>query len=184
MTESLDAVIAIHNAFRRDIEMIDAAALDSARGKPGLAATVDRFRFFNEVLVWHGQGEELGIFPVLEGVAPLVAEAYEKDHRGLDAAFDALSAAVSAGDALQTARATAVFKFHLDIHLGKEDAHLYRIMRERVPVPDQIKAVSIMASSVPQDRFLVVARPNIGYTQLTQIPDRWAGISSNRLSKP
>jgi len=153
MTEPLDAVTAIHNAFRRDIEGIDAAALDSARGKPGLAPAVERFRFLNEVLVWHANGEEAGIFPAVETVAPAVAEAYERDHRGLDAAFDALSAAVSAHDALETARATAAFKFHLDIHLDKEDAHLYRLMRERVPAPEQGKAVGIMASTVPQDRF-------------------------------
>jgi hypothetical protein len=153
MAEPLDAVMAIHNAFRQDMEGIDAAALDSARGKPGLAPAVERFRFFNEVLVWHAHGEELAIFPAVEAVAPSVAEAYERDHRGLDAAFDALNAAVSARDALDTARATAAFKFHLDIHLGKEDAHLYRLMRERVPMPDQAKAVGIMASTVPQDRF-------------------------------
>ena len=153
MTEPLDAVTAIHNAFRRDMDGIDAAALDSARGKPGLAPAVERFRFFNEVLVWHAHGEELAIFPAVEAVAPSVAEAYERDHRGLDAAFDALNAAVSGRDALETARATAAFKFHLDIHLGKEDAHLYRLMRERVPMPDQGKAVGIMASTVPQDRF-------------------------------
>jgi hypothetical protein len=136
MAEPLDAVMAIHNAFRRDMSEIDAAALDSARGKPGLAPKVKRFRFFNEVLVWHAHGEELAIFPALEAVAPSVAEAYERDHRGLDAAFNALNAAVSAHDALDTARATAVFKFHLDIHLGKEDAHLYRLVRERVPMAD------------------------------------------------
>jgi hypothetical protein len=153
MTEPLDAVLAIHNAFRRDIGMIDTAALDWARGNAGPAAALDRFRFLNEVLVWHAQGEELGIFPALEGVAPLVAEAYIQDHRGLDAAFDALSAAVSADDALQAARASAAFKFHLDIHLDKEDAHLYRIMRERVPAPDQVKAVGVMASTVPPGRF-------------------------------
>jgi hypothetical protein len=135
------------------MEGIDAAALDSARGKPGLAPAVERFRFFNDVLVWHAYGEELAIFPAVEGVAPSVAEAYERDHRGLDAAFDALSAAVSARDALETARATAAFKFHLDMHLDKEDAHLYRLMRERVPLPDQVKAVSLMASTVPQERF-------------------------------
>jgi hypothetical protein len=153
MTAPLDAVTAIHNAFRRDIQAIDTAALDSARGKPGLAPTIDRFRFFNEVLVWHAQGEELAIFPLLEGVVPSVAEAYERDHRALDAAFDSLSAAVSAGDALETARATAAFKFHLDLHLAKEDQHLYRLMRERVPVPEHGKAVGLMASTVPQDRF-------------------------------
>jgi len=153
MAEPLDAVTAIHNAFRRDMEGIDAAALDSARGKSGPMLTVERFRFFNEVLVWHAKGEELAIFPALEAVAPSVAEAYERDHRGLEAAFDALSAAVSAHDTLETARATAAFKFHLDLHLGKEDAHLYRLVRERVPVPDQGKAVGIMSSIVPQDRF-------------------------------
>jgi hypothetical protein len=153
MAEPLDAVMAIHNAFRRDVSIIDAAALDSARGKPGLEGTVERFRFYNEVLVWHAKGEELAIFPAVEAVAPLVPEPYERDHRGLDAAIDALSAAWSARDALETARASAALKFHLDIHLAKEDAHLYRIMRERVSMPDQGKAVGVMASTVPQDRF-------------------------------
>jgi hypothetical protein len=153
MAEPLDGIMAIHNAFRRDMEGIDAAALDSARGKPGLEPAIQRFRFFNEVLVWHAHGEELAIFPALEVVAPSVAEAYERDHRGLDAAFVALSAAVSAHDALGTARATAAFKFHLDLHLGKEDTHLYRLVKERVPMPDQAKAVGIMSSTVPQDRF-------------------------------
>jgi hypothetical protein len=153
MAKPLDAVTAVHNAFRSDMAAIDAAALDAARGKSGDASTIERFQFLNEVLVWHARGEELAIFPVLEGVAPSVAEAYERDHRGLDAAFNALSAAVSAGDALETARSTAAFKFHLDLHLGKEDAHLYRLIKERVPVPDQGKAVGIMSSTVPQDRF-------------------------------
>jgi hypothetical protein len=153
MAQPLDAVMAFHNAFRRDLKEIDAAALDAARGKPGLAPVIERFRFFNEISVWHANGEELAIFPAVEAVAPSVAEAYERDHRGLDAAFDALNAAVSARDSLETARATAAFKFHLDMHLGKEDAHLYRLMRERVSLPDQGKAVGIMSSTVPQSRF-------------------------------
>src|SRR5512139_4163312 len=165
MTGPIDAIMAFHNAFRRDMGIIDAAALGSARGKPGMAPAIERFRFFNEVLVWHAHGEELAIFPALEAVAPLVAEAYEKDHRGLDAAFDALNAAVAAGDALATARAAAAFKFHLDIHLFKEDTHLYRIFKERVPVPDQGKAVSIMASEMPPERqpeFIAWLFPLIG----------------------
>jgi hypothetical protein len=153
MTGPIDAVRAIHNAFRRDIAFIDAAALDAARGKPGLEATVERFRFFNEVLEWHAHGEELAMFPALEAVAPSVAEAYEKDHRALDAAFDALSNAVSVRDPLETARATKAFKYFLDVHLDKEDTHLYRLIGERVSVPDQGQAVGLMASTVPQDRF-------------------------------
>ena len=153
MVEPVDAIRAIHNAFRNDLEHIDAAALDSARGKEGRAATVERFRFFNEILVWHAHGEELAIFPALEKVAPLVAEAYIKDHRGLDAAFDDLNTSYAARDPLRTARATAVFRFHLDIHLDKEDTHLYRIFRERISLPEQGKAVGIMSSTVPQERF-------------------------------
>ena len=153
MTSPLAAVMAIHNAFRRDMAIIDAAALDAARGKPGLEATIERFRFFNEVLEWHAHGEEAAVFTALEEVAPLVAEAYEKDHRGLDATFAALNEAVRARDPIETARATAAFKFHLDHHLAKEDAHVYRLIQERVSVPDQGKAVGVMASSVPQDRF-------------------------------
>jgi hypothetical protein len=153
MAEPLDAVRAIHNAFRRDIDIIDTAALDSARGIPGRAAVIERFRFLNEVLMWHAHGEELAIFPALEAVAPSVAEAYERDHRGLDAAFDALDSAVSSKDNLEIARKSSAFKFHLDIHLGKEDAHLYRLIRERVSLPDQGKALGVMAGAIPQDRF-------------------------------
>ena len=153
MVSPLDAITAFHNAFRRDMAVIDAAALAAASGEPDQGAKLDRFRFFNEILVWHAAGEELAVFPALETVAPLVAEAYIMDHRGLDAAHDALNRAVSAKDTLGTARATAAFKFHLDIHLAKEDAHLYRLIRERVSVADQGKIVGIMSSGVPQDRF-------------------------------
>jgi hypothetical protein len=62
MTEPVDAIRAIHNAFRNDMMRIDAAALESAKGKEGLAVTIERFRFFNEILVWHARGEELA-FP-------------------------------------------------------------------------------------------------------------------------
>jgi hypothetical protein len=153
MVGPIDAIAAFHNAFRRDMTTIDAAALALARGDAGQESNFRRFQFFNEMLVWHAHGEEAGIFPELERVAPLVAEAYVVDHRGLDKAFDALSAAVSAGDRLAAARAAAAFKFHLDIHLDKEDVHLYRLVRERVPAPDQARAVGIMAGSIPADRF-------------------------------
>jgi len=153
MAVPIDAVTAIHNAFRADMARIDSAALGSARGKPGLEATIERFRFFNEVLEWHAHGEEVAIFTALEEVAPQVAWAYDKDHRGLDAAFAELKRAVTLHDPLQTARATAAFKFHLDIHLDKEDGHVYRLIQERLSMPDQGKAVGLMAGSVPPDRF-------------------------------
>ncbi len=60
---------------------------------------------------------------------------------------------MEARDALETARASAAFKFHLDLHLAKEDTHLYRLVRERLSLADQGQAVGLMASKVPQDRF-------------------------------
>ncbi len=92
------------------------------------------------------------MFPRLEEVAPLVAEPYEKDHRGLDAAFDEMDRSYASRDPLRTARASAAFRFHLNMHLDKEDTHLYRIFRERVPLSEQGKAVGIMAGKVPQER--------------------------------
>jgi hypothetical protein len=56
MAEPVDAIRAFHNAFRNDMERIDSAALDSAKGKEGLTVTIERFRFFNEMLVWHATG--------------------------------------------------------------------------------------------------------------------------------
>ncbi len=134
------------------MQRIDAAALDAAKEDKGLSPAIERFRFFNEVLVWHAHGEEEAVFPRLEEVAPLVAEPYEKDHRGLDVAFDEMDRSYASRDPLRTARASAAFRFHLNMHLDKEDTHLYRIFRERVPLSEQGKAIGIMASKVPQER--------------------------------
>ncbi len=153
MTEPMDAILAIHNAFRADMRIIDSAALAVARGNPDSIPTVERYRLFNQVLVWHAEGEELAIFPEVEKLAPSVAQPYIMDHRGLDAAFEALDTAVKANDDLGVARAAAAFKFHCDIHLYKEDNHLYRILRERLPIPEQIKAATLMASTVPPEHF-------------------------------
>lgn len=176
MAEPVDAIRAFHNAFRNDIWRIDAAAFDAAKGKEGLDITIERFRFFNEILVWHAMGEEMAVFPAIENVAPLVAEAYEKDHRGLDSAFDELSKSYSARDRLRTARATAVFRFHLDIHLDKEDTHLYRIFKERIPPSEQGKALGIMASRIPPERFAEVVAwlyPLIGHDDRENMTRIW-----------
>lgn len=179
MVKPVDAIRAVHNAFRHDIERIDAAALDSAKGKEGQASTIERFRFLNEVLVWHAEGEEIAVFPALENVAPLVAEAYVKDHRGLDAAFDELSNAYSARDPLRTARATAVSRFHLTLHLDKEDTHLYRIFGERISLPEQGKAMGIMAGTIPPERFPDVVGwmfPLIGHEDRENMTRIWQSV--------
>jgi hypothetical protein len=158
MAVPLDAIRAIHNAFRKDLETIDAAANSAARGQAGLDLVIGRYLFFNEILVWHAVGEEEFVFPALEKVAPLVAEAYERDHRGLDILFNALQKAVNASDPVSIARATAAFNFHLSFHLGKEEVHLYRIFNERVSLPDQGAIIGKMSQKVPLERFPEVVR--------------------------
>jgi hemerythrin-like domain-containing protein len=176
MTEPVDAIRAFHNAFRNDLERIDTAAFNWAKGKEGPDPTLERLKFFNEILVWHAHGEEVAIFPAIENVAPLVAEAYIIDHHGLDAAFDELRASYSARDPLKTARATAAYRFHLKIHLDKEDTHLYRIFRERIPLPEQGKAVAIMASNIPKERFAEMVAwlyPQIGIEDRVNMTRIW-----------
>jgi hemerythrin-like domain-containing protein len=153
MAVPLDGIRAIHNAFRKDIAAMDEAANAAAQGRGNPDLVGKRYTFFNEVLVWHADGEEENVFPALEKVAPLVAEAYERDHRGLDALFESLNKAVKAADFLAIARTTYAFKFHLDIHLNKEEAHLYRIFNERIPLPEQGAIVGEMARKIPQQRF-------------------------------
>src|SRR5262245_56880971 len=176
MAGPIDAVVAIHSAFRNDIALIDAAALEAAQGKPGLDETVERFRFLNEALEWHAHGEDTVISPLLESVAPSVYEAYEKDHRELDRAFAELNKAVSVHDPLETARATKAFKAHLDLHLDKEDTHMYRLVGERVSVADQGRAAGLMAAETPADRFPEVVAwmfPLIGIDDRENMTRSW-----------
>ena len=133
--------------------MIDSAALGWARGSQDERPNLERFHFFNEILSWHARGEELAVFPALDRVAPLVSEPYITDHHGLDAASAVLSAALLTGDVLAAARATAALKFHLDMHLSKEDAQVYRLLRERLTAPEQANVAGTMSKSIPQERF-------------------------------
>ncbi len=80
-----------------------------------------------------------------------------QDHRGLDAAFNELQASYAARDPLCTARATAAFRFHLTMHLAKEDTHLYRIFREQVAVPIQWETHRELSNIAPPERFPEIA---------------------------
>ncbi len=179
MVLPVDGIRSIHNAFRKDMAQIDTAALELARGEESALDTFERFRLWMEVLDWHATGGEAGGFPAPEAVAPAWAWAYERDHRGLDEASGKLVRVSSAGDYLEAARASAALRFHLKIHLAKEDAHLYRIFAERLPVDEQMKAIGIMSSHVPQDRFLEVVAwwmPLVGMEDRENIIRIWQNV--------
>jgi hypothetical protein len=153
MAVPLDAIRAIHNAFRKDLAAIDSAAYHAAQGHGNLDLVLKRYTFFGEILDWHARGEEEYVFPALEKVAPLVAEAYLLDHRGLDTLNESLNEAIKASDILRIARLTSAFNFFLDHHLDSEESHLYRIFNERILLPDQGVIAGKMSQRIPQERF-------------------------------
>ena len=153
MSGPLDIVRSLHNAFRRDIFQIDDSVFKIARSGGDLTAVLDRLHVMGEILDYHARGEEAAVFPAVDNVAPLVAKAYIMDHRELDAMVSGLEAMRKTPDPLTTARATAVLNSHLKIHLDKEDAHLYAILRERTTENEQASIVGLMSKKVPPDRF-------------------------------
>jgi len=111
-----------------------------------------------EILEYHAQGEEAAVFPAVDKLTPLVARAYFLDHRELDKTVNGLETMRKAPDPLITARATAVLESHLRIHLDKEDAHLYPILRERTTESEQASIVGLMSKKVPPERFPALVR--------------------------
>ena len=107
----------------------------------------------NEILDYHPRGEEAAVFPAIDNVAPLVAKAYLMDHRELDIMVSGFEALHEMSDPLSTARATAALRAHLRIHLDKEDAHLYQILRERTTENEQVAIAGLMSKKVPPEKF-------------------------------
>jgi hypothetical protein len=109
----------------------------------------------DEILDYHARGEEAAVFPAVDNVAPLVARAYLMDHRELDKMVENLETMLlqESPDPLLVSRATAVLNSHLRIHLDKEDAHLYPILREKTTLSQQVAMGGIMSSKIPPDRF-------------------------------
>ena len=109
-------------------------------------------------------------------MAPLVAKAYLLDHYELDTMVAGLEAMRTAPDPLTAARATAVLNAHLRIHLNKEDAHLYPILRERMREDEQMSIVGVMARGVPPDRTPTLVRwlfPLLGHDDRAVLTRGW-----------
>lgn len=155
MSSPIDIVLCFHNAFRKDIAQIDSSVLEIARSGGNLSPILNRLHSMNEILDYHAKGEEAAVFPAVDNVAPLVARAYLMDHRELDKMVESLETMrlQKSPDPLLTTRATAVLNSHLRIHLGKEDAHLYQILREKTTLTQQVAIGGIMSSKIPPDRF-------------------------------
>lgn len=176
MPGPIDIVRSFHNAFRRDVSQIDAAAFKLARNGGDLTPVFDRLRTVAEMLDYHAQGEEAAVFPAVDNLTPLVAQAYFLDHRELDTMVNGLETMRKTPDALITARATAVLESHLRIHLDKEDVHLYPILRERTTESEQASVVGLMSKKVPPERFPALVQwliPLLDFDDRVVVTEGW-----------
>jgi hypothetical protein len=129
-----------------------------------------------EILDYHSQGEEAAVFPAVDKITPLVAQAYLLDHRELDTMVNELEAIRNTSDVILTARATAVLKSHLRIHLDKEDIHLYPILRERTTEAEQTSIVGLMSKTVPPERYPAFVEwllPLLDFNDLLVVMNGW-----------
>lgn len=153
MSGPIDAVLCLHNAFRRDMLQIDQDALNAARHEGDLSEILNRFHVMGEVLDFHAKGEEAAVFPAVGGLAPLVPGAYVMDHRELDRMTIGIERLRNAPDVLSAARETAAMNQHLRLHLDKEDAFIYPLLRENLPPPAQASMMGVMSRSIPPEKF-------------------------------
>lgn len=153
MSRPIDIIRCFHNAFRRDITQIDDTVTRIAREGGNFTSVLDRLHTMNELLDIHARGEEAAVFPAMDKLLPQVATPYLMDHRELDNMVDDLETIRKDPDPLTTARATAILRSFLRIHLNKEDAHLYRILRERTTDNEQIDIGALMSRSIPPDKY-------------------------------
>jgi iron-sulfur cluster repair protein YtfE (RIC family) len=149
----IDIVRCFHNAYRRDMSQIDTSVLNIAREGGDMSPIFDRLKILSEALDYHAKGEEAAVFPAFDKITPLVTGAYVLDHRELDSMTSGLEAIRREPDRLTVVRAAAVLNSQLRIHLDKEDAYLYPILKERTTDEEQIAIGQIMASKIPREQF-------------------------------
>ena len=176
LSGAIDIVHTIHNAFRRELFQIDGSAFKLARNGGDFTPVFDRLHVVAEILDYHAQGEEAAVFPAVDKLTPLVAQAYFLDHRQLDTMVDRLEMLRKKPDPLITARATAILESHLRIHLDKEDVHLYPILREKTTESEQTSIGRMMSGKVPPERFPAMVQwllPLLDFDDRVVITEGW-----------
>ena len=184
LTRPIDIIHCFHNAFRRDISQIDNAVFSVVQNGGDLVPLFARLQIMSEVLDNHARGEEAAVFPAVDNLTPFVTGNYLLDHRYLDDMVNGLEAIRKTPNPLTVARATAVLKSHLTIHLEKEDAFLYPSIRERTTDEEQTSIVNIMSSKVPPERFPTVIQwlfPLLDIEDQVSVTKHWMALMPQRV---
>lgn len=142
----------VHTAILRESDRIDDAAA-AATGADDLSALADDVEFFEDLVLLHTQGEEIGLFPVLAELAPHIDETYLFDHEDERATFAALREAIAAGDVTAARRAAVVLRQHAHSHIEKENTLILPFVDEHVAAPEQGAMVGKILSTIPPEKM-------------------------------
>jgi hemerythrin-like domain-containing protein len=153
LTGPLVNVQSFHNVFRRGITEIDDLAYAAVASGGPIQPALDRLELYFKVIEIHARGENIWVFPVLEKVAPLVAYGYQADHDEIGE-LSATAAHWGPGpEPLVVARATAVMKAHMMLHLDKEEAQLYPLLEMHTSRAEQAHMVERIGAETPEELF-------------------------------
>ena len=168
MAGPLHSIIYIHNAIHKEVNEFEEAARELNREDgTQVAALLDRFKFFREVLKEHEGGEEEFIFPVLEERFRYIAGPYIFDHQQHYGEYDDIEESLTG---LRTARGNAervelaqrlnrqaiALAVTMDIHITKENELLLPVVDEHLSVEEQQAMLGQAMGNVPPEFMMKV----------------------------
>ena len=155
MPGPINALRFVHTAILAESDRIDDAAA-TASGADDLAALADDVAFFEDLVLLHTRGEELGLFPVLAEMAPHIDETYLFDHEDERRTFADLRQAITDNDLTTARRAAVVLRQHSHSHIEKENTLILPFVDENVDPPKQGEMLGNILSTIPPEKMPAV----------------------------
>lgn len=153
LTGPLTVVQSFHNVFRRGITEIDDLAFTAVASGGPMQPALTRLELYFKVIEIHARGENNWVFPVLEKFAPLVAYSYQADHDEIGELITTTAHWGPSTEPLVVARATAVMKAHMMLHMAKEEAQLYPLLEKHTSRDEQAYMVERIGAETPEEVF-------------------------------
>lgn len=142
----------VHTAILNESDRIDDAAT-AATSADVLSAIEDDVAFFEDLVLHHTRGEEIGLFPVLAELAPHIDETYLYDHEDERTTFAGLRAAIADGDVTAARRAAVVLREHAHSHIEKENTLILPFVDEHVAASEQGAMLGEILSTIPPEKM-------------------------------
>jgi hypothetical protein len=152
MPGPINALRYVHTAILNESDRIDQAAADARTGDELVALAAD-VAFFEDLVLLHTRGEEIGLFPKLAELAPHIDETYLHDHVDERETFTALRAAIDAADLTAARRAALALREHAHSHVTKENTYILPLVDERFGAPEQGAMLGEILSTIPPEKM-------------------------------